>query len=78
MNSLYDFIIEPIGDRYENKKQIEDKTLILNTSIETFKAKNVVVDKIMGAPYTQMKVKHLSDFRSFPLDNYDLAQIIHH
>tara|TARA_R100000742_G_C4271732_1_gene90748 strand:- start:496 stop:1185 length:690 start_codon:yes stop_codon:yes gene_type:complete len=40
VNSLYDFIIEPIGDRYENKKQIEDKTLILNTSIETFKAIN--------------------------------------
>ena len=33
MRSLYDFIIEPIGKRYKNKKQIGDKELILNTEI---------------------------------------------
>ena len=33
MHTLYNFIIEPIGDRYNNKKQIGDKELILNTEI---------------------------------------------
>ena len=33
MRSLYDFIVEPIGSRYNNKKQIGDKELILNTEI---------------------------------------------
>ena len=33
MRSLYDFIVEPIGERYKNKKQIGDKELILNTEI---------------------------------------------
>ena len=49
MNSLYDFIIEPIGNRYENSKQVDDKTLILNTSIETFKAINNTA-KIIATP----------------------------
>ena len=38
MNSLYDFIITPVEERYNNTKKIGDKTLILNTSIEDFKA----------------------------------------
>ncbi len=38
MNSLYDFIITPAKERYNNTKKIGDKTLILNTSIEDFKA----------------------------------------
>tara|TARA_B100000131_G_scaffold290097_1_gene302609 strand:- start:798 stop:1418 length:621 start_codon:yes stop_codon:yes gene_type:complete len=33
MHSLYDFIIEPIGERYNNTKQIGDKKLIVNTEI---------------------------------------------
>ena len=33
MHTLYNFIIEPIGDRYNNKNQIGDKELILNTEI---------------------------------------------
>jgi len=33
MRTLYSFIIEPIGERYNNKKQIDDKELILNTEI---------------------------------------------
>jgi len=33
MRSLYDFIIEPIGERYNNTKQIGDKKLIVNTEI---------------------------------------------
>ena len=38
MNSLYDFIIEPLQSRYNNEKKIGDKTLVLNTNIENFKS----------------------------------------
>ena len=40
MNSLYDYIIEPLGERYNNSKKIKNKTLILNTKIEEFKSVN--------------------------------------
>ena len=40
MNSVYDFIIKPVGERYNNKKTINNKNLILNTKIEDFKAVN--------------------------------------
>ena len=33
MHALYNFIIEPIGERYNNTKQIGDKELIVNTEI---------------------------------------------
>ena len=33
MNSLYQFIIKPIGDRYNNEMKIKDKNLIINSSI---------------------------------------------
>ena len=40
MKSLYDFIIKPLGDRYENELKVGDKTLVLNTKIESFKSVN--------------------------------------
>ena len=40
MNSLYDFIVKPLGNEYNNEINIEDKTLVLNTSIESFKSVN--------------------------------------
>ena len=49
MNSLYDFIIEPIGDRYNNEKKIGDSTLVLNTSIESFKYVNTKA-KVISCP----------------------------
>ena len=33
MKSLHDFLVSPIGDRYNNKKKIGDKELILNSEI---------------------------------------------
>ena len=33
MHALYNFIVEPIGERYNNKKQVGDKELILNIEI---------------------------------------------
>lgn len=45
MNSLYEFIIKPLNERYNNKKNVGDKTLILNTNIEdhTFVSKKAIV-----------------------------------
>ena len=37
MNSIYDFIVEPIGERYDNNLKVNDKNLILNCNIESFK-----------------------------------------
>ncbi len=34
MKSLYQFIIKPLNKRYDNTKKINDKTFIVNTSIE--------------------------------------------
>ena len=49
MNSLYDFIIEPIGERYNNEKKIGEYKLILNTSIESFKHVNTKA-KVISCP----------------------------
>ena len=40
MRSLYDFIVEPIGDKYNNKIKVKDKDLVLNSKIESFKFVN--------------------------------------
>ena len=38
MNSLGQFIVKPLNDRYNNKVKIGDKSLITNTSIEDWKS----------------------------------------
>ena len=40
MKSLFDFIVEPVGKRYSNEIKVGDKSLIINTKVETFKAVN--------------------------------------
>ena len=40
MNSLYQFIIKPIGERYKNKINIEGYELIVNSSISSHKFVN--------------------------------------
>ena len=40
MKSLYNFIIKPNGERYNNKKKIGDKELILNAEIFTYQNVN--------------------------------------
>tara|TARA_B110000483_G_C18099294_1_gene505166 strand:- start:45 stop:635 length:591 start_codon:yes stop_codon:yes gene_type:complete len=34
MQSIFNFIIKPIGGRYDNKKKVGDKELILNTELQ--------------------------------------------
>jgi len=38
MKSLFDFIVKPIGNRYDNEIKVGDKSLIINTKIESFKS----------------------------------------
>ncbi len=36
MRSLYDFIVEPLGEKYNNEVKIGDKSLVINTKIESW------------------------------------------
>ena len=58
MNSVYDFIITPKNSRYNNKKKVGDKTLILNTSIEDHKlvSKEAIIVSVPLAFKTLLKV----------------------
>jgi len=49
MNSLYDFIVEPIGERYNNTIEVDNLKLILNTKIESFKFVNKTA-KVISTP----------------------------
>jgi len=72
MKSLYDFIVEPVGDRYNNSKKINKKDLILNTKIESWKFVNRVA-KVISTPLaftTNIKkgdliIVHQNIFRRF-------------
>ena len=48
MQSLYNFIITPKNDRYNNTIKVSDKTLIVNTKIETYQSvsKEAIVKEI--------------------------------
>ena len=58
MKSLYQFIIKPFNDRYDNTKKIDDKTLIVNTSIEDHKfvSKKAVVVSTPAAFKTKINI----------------------
>ena len=78
MKSLYDFIVKPLGERYENEIKIGDKTLVLNTKIESFKSVNnlAVVVETPKAIKTSIKVGdiiviHHNVFRVF----YDMKGV---
>jgi len=72
MKSLYDFIVEPLGETYSNEVQVENKSLILNTKIESFKFVNrhAIVKSCPLAYYTGINVGdtiivHQNVFRVF-------------
>jgi hypothetical protein len=46
MKSVFNFIVKPVGARYNNKIKVEDKELILNTKIESFKSVNNLAEVI--------------------------------
>ena len=49
MRSIYDFIIEPVGKRYDNELKIGDKKLIINSKIESHKFVNNKA-KVLSVP----------------------------
>ena len=72
MKSLFDFIVEPVGERYDNEITIGDKKLILNNKIESFKSVNnlAIVIETPKAYKTPIKkgdiiVIHHNVFRRF-------------
>jgi len=78
MQSLYSFIIKPFEERYDNVKKIEDKELIINSSIENhqFVSKKAVVVSTPAALKTKIKkgdivYVHHNIFRRF----YDVKGI---
>ncbi len=58
MNSLYKFIITPLNQRYNNEIEVDDKKLIVNSSIEefTFISRHAKVLSIPAAYETDIKV----------------------
>ena len=46
MRSVYDFIIKPVGKRYDNEVKVGEHTLITNSSIESFKHVNNIAEVI--------------------------------
>jgi hypothetical protein len=57
MQSLYQFIVEPLGERYNNKIKVNKKELIINSSISDHKFINrtAKVVEIPKALYTPIK-----------------------
>ena len=61
MKSLYDFIVTPFEDRYNNVKNVNGKDLIINTTIENHKfvSKKAVVVSTPAAFKTKVKIGDL-------------------
>ncbi len=57
MKSLYTFIIKPLNKRYNNKKNINGKELIINSNIENhlFVSKKAVIVETPAAYKTKIK-----------------------
>tara|TARA_R110002020_G_scaffold140042_3_gene311263 strand:+ start:9337 stop:9942 length:606 start_codon:yes stop_codon:yes gene_type:complete len=72
MNSLYEFIVQPIGKTYNNTTKVGDKDLILNNKIESWKFVNRTA-KVISIPSgieTNIKtgdtiIVHQNVFRKF-------------
>jgi len=78
MKSLFDFIIQPLGEEYDNEIKIGEKSLIINTRIESYKSVNnlAVVIETPKAFKTPIKkgdivVIHHNVFRTF----YDMKGV---
>ena len=46
MNSLYDFIVKPVGEKYSNTVKINGKDLVVNTKIENWKFVNRLAEVV--------------------------------
>ena len=72
MKALYRFLVEPVGERYNNVKKIGDKNLLLNTEISNHQYVNRI-GKVLACPInikTEIKegdnvIVHHNVFRRF-------------
>ena len=78
MKSLYDFMVKPVGNEYDNEVAIGDKKIILNTKIESFKFVNNIAEVIEVPTAYKTPVKkgdliiiHHNVFRTF----YDMKGV---
>jgi len=46
VTGVFDFIVKPVGSRYENSIDIDGKKLIVNTKIESFKSVNNIAEVV--------------------------------
>ena len=60
MKSIYDFIVEPVGKRYNNEIKVNEKQLILNTSIENWKVINRIAIVIETPLAYSTKIKNFN------------------
>ena len=69
MRSIFNFIIAPKEDRYNNKKSIGNKELILNTEISDYRyiSRNGVVLETPVEVKTDIKTPDKAIFSRFPL-----------
>ena len=81
MKSVYNFVVKPIGKRYNNVKKIGDKNLILNTEVynHQFVNREAIVKSIPTAFETEIQPKdevivHHNVFRRF----YDVRGVEKH
>ena len=49
MNSLFNFIVEPCGQRYNNTIKVGDTSLIINTKLDNYKSVNNIA-KVISVP----------------------------
>ncbi len=72
MRSLYDFIVKPVGDKYNNEIQVDSKKLVVNTKIESWKFVNRLAEVIETPVAFKTNIKkgdtiviHQNVFRTF-------------
>jgi len=72
MNSLYDFIVKPVGDKYSNTIKVEGKDLVVNTKIENWKFVNRLAEVVQlplafksGINVGDKVIIHQNVFRTF-------------
>ena len=72
MNSLYDFIVKPVGEKYSNTVRVGDKDLIVNTKIENWKFVNRLAEVVQSPSEFSSDIKpgdkviiHQNVFRTF-------------
>jgi len=72
MKSLYDFIVKPVGDKYNNTVKIAGKDVVINTKIENWKFVNRLAEVIetplafkSGIKKGDIIVIHQNVFRTF-------------